>query len=64
MSKSALARGVATLVVGASLASVGLAQTFRRLGACPKLGCIFPPDQYVVTLQDPRPLVGNICKER
>ncbi|KAI9755720.1 MAG: hypothetical protein M1815_004715 [Lichina confinis] len=45
MSKSALARGVATLVVGASLASVGLAQTFRRLGACPKLGCIFPPDQ-------------------
>jgi len=21
------------------------AQTFQRLGACPKLGCIFPPDQ-------------------
>jgi hypothetical protein len=21
------------------------AQTFRRLGTCPKLGCIFPPDQ-------------------
>jgi hypothetical protein len=32
----------ATLVATASGA---FAQTFRRLGACPKLGCIFPPDQ-------------------
>ncbi len=21
------------------------AQTFRRLGACPQLGCVFPPNQ-------------------
>lgn len=24
------------------------AQTFQRLGGCPDLGCIFPPDQYVI----------------
>jgi hypothetical protein len=24
---------------------VASAQTFRRLGACPTLGCVFPPDQ-------------------
>jgi hypothetical protein len=24
------------------------AQTFQRLGGCPDLGCIFPPDQYVM----------------
>ncbi|KAI9672545.1 MAG: hypothetical protein M1817_003311 [Caeruleum heppii] len=34
-----------TLAAVASLASVTSAQTFQRLGACPKLGCIFPPDQ-------------------
>ncbi|KAL8926326.1 MAG: hypothetical protein Q9172_001835 [Xanthocarpia lactea] len=28
-----------------SLASIGAAQSFRRLGACPTLGCVFPPDQ-------------------
>ena len=28
-----------------AIVSQGLAQTFQRLGACPKLGCIFPPDQ-------------------
>lgn len=27
------------------LASVVTAQTFRRLGTCPTLGCVFPPDQ-------------------
>ncbi|KAF9525771.1 alkaline-phosphatase-like protein [Crepidotus variabilis] len=31
-----------TLALVAQLAS---AQTFQRLGACPKLGCILPPDQ-------------------
>lgn len=37
-------RTSALLVVfaGFGLAS---AQTFRRLGACPTLGCVFPPDQ-------------------
>lgn len=29
----------------AALARVGVAQTFQRLGACPTLGCLFPPDQ-------------------
>lgn len=24
---------------------VANAQTFQRLGGCPQLGCIFPPDQ-------------------
>lgn len=30
-----------------SLSTVGLvsAQTYQRLGACPTLGCVFPPDQ-------------------
>ncbi|KAH3920868.1 alkaline phosphatase [Parastagonospora nodorum] len=29
----------------AALAAGVSAQTFRRLGACPTLGCVFPPDQ-------------------
>ncbi|KAL8668810.1 MAG: hypothetical protein Q9168_006571 [Polycauliona sp. 1 TL-2023] len=28
-----------------SLASIAAAQSFRRLGTCPTLGCVFPPDQ-------------------
>jgi len=34
-------------VVGglAGLVSLASAQTFQRLGACPTLGCVFPPDQ-------------------
>lgn len=39
VSKSAIA------VVAASIASLASAQTFQRLGGCPSLGCIFPPDQ-------------------
>lgn len=30
----------------ALFSSAGLAQTFQRLGGCPELGCVFPPDQY------------------
>lgn len=32
----------ALLLGAATLAS---AQTYQRLGTCPKLGCVFPPDQ-------------------
>lgn len=32
-------------VAAALLAGTASAQTFRRLGACPTLGCVFPPDQ-------------------
>ncbi|KAF2842746.1 putative extracellular phytase [Patellaria atrata CBS 101060] len=32
-------------VLAASFVAKGYAQTFQRLGACPELGCIFPPDQ-------------------
>ena len=34
-----------TFVVAAVLLQLASAQTFQRLGACPTLGCIFPPDQ-------------------
>jgi hypothetical protein len=36
-----------TICVASTALFFGLAsaQTFQRLGACPKLGCIFPPDQ-------------------
>ncbi|KAF8968118.1 alkaline-phosphatase-like protein [Flammula alnicola] len=36
-----------TYALLAGLASAGIvsAQTFQRLGACPTLGCVFPPDQ-------------------
>lgn len=37
-------RTSALLVVFGSL-GLASAQTFRRLGACPTLGCVFPPDQ-------------------
>ncbi|KAB8209582.1 alkPPc [Aspergillus parasiticus SU-1] len=33
-------------IVGAALfASSAVAQTYQRLGGCPTLGCVFPPDQ-------------------
>jgi len=35
----------AVLLVLVSAAALSSAQTFRRLGTCPKLGCVFPPDQ-------------------
>ncbi|KAI2608207.1 alkaline phosphatase-like protein [Hypoxylon fragiforme] len=34
-----------TLAVAAASLSVAAAQTFQRLGACPDLGCVLPPDQ-------------------
>ncbi|KAM0756285.1 protein tyrosine phosphatase [Meredithblackwellia eburnea MCA 4105] len=38
--------GIRSIVAVASLAFAGCsAQTFRRTGTCPSLGCIFPPDQ-------------------
>lgn len=33
------------LVLCVSLVREASAQTFKRLGACPSLGCVFPPDQ-------------------
>jgi hypothetical protein len=33
------------LVFGACVISQASAQTFKRLGTCPTLGCVFPPDQ-------------------
>lgn len=35
---------IAAAVVAAGLSTVS-AQTFQRLGACPDLGCVLPPDQ-------------------
>jgi len=32
-------------LAAASLSSAVVTQTFQRLGGCPTLGCIFPPDQ-------------------
>ncbi|KKA27853.1 hypothetical protein TD95_003237 [Thielaviopsis punctulata] len=34
-----------SLALLASAATLGAAQTFQRLGTCPKLGCVLPPDQ-------------------
>jgi hypothetical protein len=36
---------VAALVFCACIVTQTSAQTFKRLGACPTLGCVFPPDQ-------------------
>ncbi len=36
---------VAAAAAVAGLASSAVAQTFQRLGGCPTLGCVFPPDQ-------------------
>ncbi|OGE49837.1 hypothetical protein PENARI_c019G09637 [Penicillium arizonense] len=35
----------ASIAVIACLFSRTIAQTFQRLGGCPELGCVFPPDQ-------------------
>ena len=35
----------AALVIVVCIVGQASAQTFRRLGTCPKLGCVFPPDQ-------------------
>src|SRR4051794_4329086 len=40
----------ASIAVIACLFSRTIAQTFQRLGGCPELGCVFPPDQYVLLL--------------
>lgn len=34
----------AAFLVGACVVGQVSAQTFQRLGGCPKLGCVFPPD--------------------
>ncbi|RDB25842.1 Alkaline phosphatase H [Hypsizygus marmoreus] len=39
-----LSRATALLVCACVVGQVS-AQTFKRLGGCPKLGCLFPPDQ-------------------
>ncbi|KAK4894828.1 hypothetical protein LTR27_006950 [Elasticomyces elasticus] len=36
---------LAAAAAAAGLASSAVAQTFQRLGGCPTLGCVFPPDQ-------------------
>lgn len=36
---------LASLAVVAASLSVAAAQTYQRLGACPDLGCVLPPDQ-------------------
>lgn len=33
------------LAAATTLVSLVSAQTFQRLGGCPDLGCVFPPDQ-------------------
>jgi hypothetical protein len=33
------------LLASAAVTNLASAQTFQRLGACPSLGCVFPPDQ-------------------
>jgi hypothetical protein len=35
---------LSSAALAASLAAVASAQTFQRLGTCPTLGCILPPD--------------------
>ncbi|KAK0286323.1 hypothetical protein LTR91_012462 [Friedmanniomyces endolithicus] len=36
---------IAAAAAAVGLASSAVAQTFQRLGGCPTLGCVFPPDQ-------------------
>ena len=38
-------RSPTLLAVPFVFAACALAQTFQRLGTCPELGCVFPPDQ-------------------
>ncbi|TKA51403.1 hypothetical protein B0A49_10191, partial [Cryomyces minteri] len=40
-----LVQSLASVGAAALLLGVSSAQTFQRLGGCPTLGCIFPPDQ-------------------
>ena len=46
-----LAAAAASLIssVSAQLALVSTISGYRRLGACPSLGCIFPPDKSVAS---------------
>lgn len=37
--------GILTVTAAAALFSFASSQTFQRLGGCPTLGCILPPDQ-------------------
>ncbi|PGH26850.1 hypothetical protein AJ80_01431 [Polytolypa hystricis UAMH7299] len=62
----------ASWIAGVALfASSGLAQTFQRLGGCPELGCIFPPDQadflagqyFDIRLEVHSPVNGSEARE-
>lgn len=33
------------IAAATTFAALASAQTYQRLGACPDLGCVFPPDQ-------------------
>ncbi|EER38415.1 alkaline phosphatase [Histoplasma capsulatum H143] len=59
-------------IVGAVLfSSTALAQTFQRLGGCPELGCVFPPDQtdflagqyFDIRLEVHSPVNGSEARE-
>ncbi|KAI9833678.1 MAG: hypothetical protein M1826_006769 [Phylliscum demangeonii] len=45
MTLSKSLRLLTILLAAVSFATLGAGQTFQRLGACPTLGCVFPPDQ-------------------
>jgi hypothetical protein len=42
---TAIMRPFTSLAVAASLIKAAEGQTYQRLGACPSLGCVMPPDQ-------------------
>ena len=44
-SSRAMQRASLLLTIASSLIVGTVAQTFQRLGTCPDLGCVFPPDQ-------------------
>ena len=45
---------ISVTAVVSSLLALTSAQTFQRLGGCPTLGCVLPPDQYGIS----RPYMG------
>jgi hypothetical protein len=56
--------GLLLIAVLAILAPVAQSQTFQRLGACPTLGCVFPPDLLASGFRIPTRLVSILTSSR
>lgn len=57
-----LSKTLSIAAAASSLCAFTTAQTFQRLGGCPTLGCVFPPDQYFAHTIVRRAVADSLCR--